>query len=892
MAAFLSPLACGTGLFGQAAGVSGAPQDSLLQAVAQADAAAGNATDDTTIGSALPDSVGSDFSTLRTIPFDADSIHRADSLKKKRFLDSRVSGTFKDSMDYRPPLSTIDMYRDANVKYTNVEMKADYAHINAKTGDIYALGSTDSLGLYKQPEFNEGKGKYALDTVRYNMKTKKLKGYTLSTQQGENYLHGEIVKIMPNKDINVGHGLMTTCNHPHPHFGFRMSKGKAIPGKKMIFGFSYMELEDVPVYPLMLPFGFVPLMSGRNSGFIFPEIGEETSKGFFVRNGGYYFALNDYIDITATGGIYTLGSWEAALSSGYRKRYSYNGQLAFRYSQDILGEKGTADYQNMSNFRFTWTHSQDPKFNPTSTFAASVNFGTSSFNKYSTQSLSEYLTTQTNSSISYSKNWAGTPFSFSTNLQHSQNSRDTTIMLSLPNFSFNVSRFNPLKRKEAVGKQRWYEKISMSYSGVFSNSVTTKEYDLFDESTLDKMRTGMKHNVPVTTSFSLFKGNLNISPSFTYNERWYFKKISKSWDTGTGMVASDTTNGFYRVWDYSLSVGGTTRIYGMFDFGNKGLIQKMRHVMTPTVGFSYTPDFGKNYYESYVNGTGTITWYTPFEGSVYGVPGRGKSAAMTFGLGNNIEMKVRDRRDTVGTRKMVLIDQLQISSSYNFAADSMNLAPFTISGRTSILKNFGINFGATLDPYMIDDKGRRIDQYTLSNGKGLGRMTAMNFSFGYTFSAGKTNTGGGPGGGQAHIPTPQEQSFIDHSGIDPAIARQMMSAQYYDFSVPWSLSFNYSFNYTKPGHDKKVVQSLGFNGSVSPTEKWRISLNGGYDFVTRKFTPGAITLGRDLHCFTMDFSWVPLGFRQSWSFTIRVKASSLKDLKYDKKSSFLDNLYD
>ncbi len=830
------------------------------------------------------------------------------------FLEDVISGKNKDSMVVDLKNNVIFVYREGDVTYQDMNLKADYMQINMGTKNIYAHGydvesdpadslsvRTDSLKAKKttRPEFLQGGTSYVMDTITYNIETEKaiIKGVT--TKEGEGFLIGDKIKKMPDNSFNIKDGIYTTCDNPEPHFCLKITKGKMIPGKKIITGPSYLHIEGVDIPFLGTPFAFFPVMGGRQSGFIVPEYGEEYVKGFFLRNGGYYFALNDYIDITALGGFYTLGSWEASASSRYMKRYKYSGGLNIRYSKDIIGEKEDADYVNTGNFSLTWSHSQDPKFKPNSTFSASVNFSSSGYSKYGSTNMEDYLNTQTNSSVAYSKSWAGTPFSLSTNLQHSQNSRDTTISLSFPNLVFNMSSISPFKRKEAVGKERWYEKVTLRYTGSFANNVTVKEDELFTEDMVKKMKNGVQHSIPISTSFNLLK-YINITPNANYNEKWYFSKIDKQWDEDQNRVVnSDTTYGFYRVFNYNYNVAASTKLYGTYQFGPKFPIQAIRHVLTPNISFGYTPDFGDEKYGYYKpvqsNANGDVTYYSPYEGSLYGVPGRGESAAISFGLTQTLEMKVKSESDTSGVKKIKIIENLSANSSYNFLADSLNLAPFSLSLRTTLFENFGLNISATLDPYVVDKAtGRRINKFMLSEGK-IGRITSAGWSFGYTFNSRKSdepaindiNSGVEMDANQADFfSDPQNQD------IDANTRRAMMTSKYYDFDVPWNLGFNYSLRYSNDGVRQSVDQTLGFTGSITLSKKWGTTFNGGYDFEAKELTPGTITISRDLHCWQMGFTWVPIGYRKSWSFNIGVRSAMLKDLKYDKSSSFYDNLYE
>ena len=815
----------------------------------------------------------------------SDSLQIDSTKKRKSFLDDVISGSNRDSLIYNLRTNKVKIFRDGIINYQDISLKsADFININMVTRDIEAYGMPNDSGVITRPVFVDNSSEYVMDTLRYNLKSEKAKIKSVFTKEGDGFLHGKVIKKMPNNDLNIAGGKYTTCDAEHPHFYLAMTKAKLIPGKKIITGPTYLVMEDVPIYFLGLPFAFFPMHGEKNSGFIIPSYGEETQKGFFLKDGGYYFAFNDYIDLTVLGGIYTKGSWEASVRSRYITRYKYSGNFSFNYSKNILGEKGSPDYINSGSYQIAWTHTQDPKFKPNSSFSASVNFSSSGYTKYGSQTLDEYLNTQTNSSISYSKSWPGKPYSFSTNIQHSQNSRDSTVSLSFPNAVFNVSRIFPFKRKEAVGKQRWYEKISLSYTGTLSNSVTVKEKDLFGKDMFKQMRNGVNHQIPISTSMNILK-YVTVNPNANYQERWYFKEIEKKWNPDTKSVeVVDTTYGFNRVYNYNFAMGMSTRIYGMFGFNNpKSPIIAIRHVITPSVSFSYASDFGKAKYGYYkpvqVDSTGRIGYYSPYENEIYGVPGRNQSAVLSFSLGNNLEMKIRSKQDSAGARKIKIFENLSISSSYNFLADSLNLSPFSVSGRTTLFNNFGINFNATFDPYQIDENGQKINKFLIEKGQ-LARLTSASFSFGYTFNS-KEDVN------SMNQPPPEYENFYRKN--NPNIQQQ--NSTYYEFRIPWNFGFNYSFTYSKLGKTKNITQTLGFNGSITLSDKWGFSFDAGYDFEMKKITPGTFSITRDLHCWQMSFNWVPIGFRQSWSFNIGVKSALLQDLKYDKRSSYYDNYY-
>ena len=853
---------------------------------------------------------------------------RWDVRPERDFLEVTLAGKNQDSLVYNVAEKMVYIYEKGDVNYgDNMNMQADFMRISMDTKEIlaYGKGNKDSLqqtttspgrtpnrdlagvdseesaektGGYTKPKFTDAGSTYEMDTVLYNIDTKKMKIKGVVTRDGEGYLTGEDVKMLPDQSFNIKGGRFTTCEDvEHPHFYIRMNKAKVIPGEKVLSGYAHFVFEDVPLYFLGLPEAMFPLNTERESGFIMPSYGEETMKGFFLRDGGYYFKFNDYVDLKLTAGIYTLGSWEANAASRYTRRYKYNGNFSLRFSKDILGDKGSADYVNQNNFKISWTHTQDPKFRPNSTFSASVNYSTSGYSKYGSTTLNDYLNAQTNSSIAFSKTWPGTPFSLSANIQHSQNSRDSTISLSLPNIVFNMSRIYPFKRKQMVGKERWYEKISMSYKATMANNVSTKQNDLFKRETLSQMRNGVQHTIPVSASFNVLN-YINLSPSLNYNERWYFKQVLREWNPDKKQVmVGDTLHGFYRVYNYSASLSASTTLYGMYQMKNPNFpLQAVRHTIQTSLGFSYAPNFGAEKYgywrQVQRNEKGDMMSYSPFSGELYGVPGNGEQGALSFSINQQVDLKVKSKKDTSGMKKLKLVDNFSVSGSYNFLADSMKLSTLSLSFRTSIIQNFGIQLSAVLDPYEIDPTtGARINKLTWARGN-LGRIASTSWSWGYTF---KSTDFYQPVVNDINSQYPEYSNpfyFNPDQPIDPNLRRQLMSGAYYDFNLPWNFGFNFSISYTNTGLRKVITKTLGFQGSLNLTDKWGVTFNGGYDFDAQKITPGVITLSRDLHCWQMNFSCVPIGARKSWSFNISANSSLLKDLKYERSSSFYDNLYE
>ena len=845
--------------------------------------------------------------TLAADTFAADTMQRDTARKPRKatgFLDGAIEGKSTDSLVYDVRNKLVYVYNEGDVTYQNSNLKADFMRIDMTDKTVFAYGKPDSLdgkAIVTKPEFSDGSASYQMDTITYNFATEKAKIKGVATQQGDGWLVGGSVKKMPDNTINIQDGMYTTCDETdHPHFYLAMTKAKVQPGKKVITGPAYLVMEDVPIYFLGIPYGFFPINMGPKSGLLMPSYGEDGTRGFFLRDLGYYITLGDYADLAVRGGFYTLGSWEASAASRYIKRYKYSGSFNIQYSNIKTGEKGEPDYLKQSNFRVQWTHSQDAKANPGSTFSASVNFATSGYNRYSANTLNDILSTQTNSSISYSKSWTGTPFSLSANMAISQNSSNQSISLTLPTVVFNVSRIYPFKRKEKTGKDRWYEKISMQYTGKMTNSVTTTESEIFTKKTLENMKNGIEHSIPVSASFNVFN-YINLSPSFNYNEKWFFKKVEYEWNPMTNKVDTMANEyGFYRLYNYSMSVSASTTVYGMYDFTKKKRdrkIQAIRHVLTPSIGFSYTPDFGDfkyGYYKSLQRDSlGTTQTYSPYAVNAYSVPSSGRNMSMNFSLSQNLEMKVLSKRDTSGVKKIKLIDELRISGSYNFLADSMRLSTIPISFRTTLFGNFGINLSATLDPYRLTPDGKRINKLFFP-----GRIVSTGWSFGYTFKS-RDDRSQTAINDITSIPPEYMNPFYDPYGtMDPVLRRQYMAQTYYDFSLPWNFGFNYTVNYSittgnypPKGYKKNVTQTVGFNGSLNLTPKMGITFQGGYDIKANRLTTSSVSITRDLHCWQMSFSWIPFGTYRSWSFNIGVKAASLSDLKYDKSQSMYENMY-
>ncbi len=827
---------------------------------------------------------------------DSAKVEPVDTTISKDAITDPVFSTGKDSTVYmlQEDDRRVLIYGDGKVTYQDMEITADFIDFDMEKKVAFARGTYDTVThtVKGKPVFKQGSENFEMDSMYFNFETKKAKIYAVVTQQSEGYLHGKAIKRMPDNVIYVHGGKYTTCDAACPHYYLGLTKAKVIPNDKVITSVAYLVLEDVPM-PLAIPFGLFPQTSSRASGIIIPSYGEETSRGFFFRDGGYYFAPNDYFDVAVTGSIYTLGSWEAGARSSYLWKYHFSGGFNFNYANNVIGEPGSSDYATNTAFSLQWNHSQDPKFSPNKTFAASVNFTTTSFRNTNERTLSESLTNTTQSSISYSQVWPGTPFSLSVAATHSHNTRDSMITLGLPSLNFNMAAITPFKRKERVGSVRWYEQIRIPLTVNLQNTITAKEYEFNDFNNLVKnhMKNGLRYNTNLSVPLMLAKF-INVTPSISYNGRLYFSHVDQEWvDTAgnAGYVRRDTIYTPSHDYDFSTSLSASTRIYGMYQFGGRSPVQAIRHVATPSVSLSWRPDFSDPgwgmYEEIQADSSGNKIRYSPNQNGIYGTAGAGKNASLSFSLGNTLEMKVKSKSDTTGTgtKKIKLLEALNFSASYNLLADSMQLSTIGFSGRTTLFGTLGISFQGTLDPYAYafrtDSRGvstaYKTARWSYKSGP-LVRLTNFGFSFGYAFNKDSkvSNT----------LPQPVP------SVLDPAGAYDGLQVAYADFSLPWTFNISYSFTYTKPYDIPTIMQTLNFNGSLSLTKKWQIGFQSGYDLAQRKIAPTSVNLSRDLHCWAMNFSWIPIGSWQSWSFNIAIKSSMLKDLKYDRRQSRFDQM--
>lgn len=848
----------------------------------------------------------------------ADSTSRADSLfllDKSSLTRPAFSGA-KDSIrqDFSNGQRKMYYWGDVEVSYENIKLKADYMEYDMSTGTVYARGTYDSLAQeWKgQPEMTQGSQTFNMEEVRYNFNTRKARITNMITKEDDGILHGKNIKMMPDKSINITKGKYTVCDLEHPHYYLKLSSAKVVtkPSQKTVFGPAHLVVEDVDL-PIGIPFGFIPKRPDRATGLLMPSFGEENARGFYLRDAGMYFVLGDYFDMSLTGDYYTLGSWAANLNSRYMVKYKFTGNLAVNYSVDQTGEKGSTDFFQSKNFGVRWSHSQDSKAHPGTSFSASVNFSSPSNSRYNSHSVSEALQNQISSSISYSKNWNG-KFNLSVNALHSQNSRDSSYTFTLPNITFSVSTFYPFKIKNRVGKERFYEKFALGYNTSIQNKINFKASEFGEPGFIDKFQNGVAHNFSIKLpDFTLFK-YLNVAPNVSYGMNWFFRKSEAYFDPETNSVKTEMGKQFGTfgaTHNYSGSLSMSTRIYGMYNFGKYHKIQALRHVVSPSVSMSFSPEKGKAF-----NGWRTFNYvdtlgvqksydYNIYQGQINSAPGKGKSATMSISLGNNLEAKVRDMKDTTGTgsKKVKILDQFNFSTGYNFLADSLKMNNVGLSMSTSIFGKLGINGNMNFDPYAINERGQRVNKYNLLETGVPLRLTNVSSSVSYSLSGKGTVKGndgskssGGDGGGSGN-PADYYRRIYYHPLTGEYIPGGWL--YYTNPNVPWSLNFNYSFSmsrsysYANNQLSKKdnYTQTLGVQGNIQLTPKMSVQAQSGWDFTAMKMTTTQFSFRYDLHCFNISVSWVPSGMYQSYSFLISANAAALADLlRFKKSTSYWD----
>ena len=912
----------------------------------------------------------------------ADSLSRTDStasarkdsldLLGKSSLERPAFSTAKDSIitDFSNGQRKIYYYGGATVTYQDMQLTADYLEYDLKTNTVFARGrkniaTGEMEGL---PEMSEGGQTYKMDELFYNFDTKKARITNMVTRESEGILQGKKIKMLPDKSINMTGGVYTVCDLEHPHYYLELSMAKVItqPSQKTVFGPARPVFADVPL-PIGLPFGFVPRKPTRATGLLMPTFGEEQARGFYVRDMGMYFVFGDYFDLSLTGSYYTLGSWSVDVNSRYKVNYKFNGTLAFTFSNDQSGEKGSTDFVQSQNFGFRWSHSQDSKSHPGTTFSASVNFSSPSNSRYNARSVTDAQQNQIGSSVSYSHNWNG-KFNLSVNAQHNQNSRDSSYSFTLPNVTFSVTRFYPFKQKTRVGKEKFYEKISFGYSTSLQNRLSFKLRDMQDYvidgqgnfltktdangktyrvkeigdslsvKALEKLTNGMSHNFQIgLPNFTLLK-YINVTPSVSYGMNWMFNKgrqyleeekdedgnpIMVTDKQGNQVIAQKAVsdpgrafNGFGATHTYSGSMSMSTRIYGMFNFGKHRKIQAIRHVITPSVSLSYSPEKGTAFngwrtLDAYYDKRGTFHDETMY--NIYSVsghhnsvspPGRGQSGTMSLSIGNNLEAKVRDTRDTTGTgsKKVKLLDQLNINTSYNFLADSLRMQNVGVTASTNLFEQVNISGNLNFDPYAVNEMGQRINKFNIAATGVPLRLTnaSLSLSFGKSGKGAINGNDGskeGGGGGSSN-----DNSY--HRVYYHPITGEYIPGGYVYYmnpSAPWSFNISYSFNYAKSYSyqattkelivNDKFTQTINLSGNIKLTPRMSIQATSGFDIMAMRFTTTQFSATYDLHCFNIAVSWVPMGTYKSYSFRIAANASALADLlRFKKSDSYMDNL--
>lgn len=888
---------------------------------------------DTTGTKAAADSIPQRAYTILPDTSLRDSLYKDTVRKSKSALEEPVSYSAKDSITFDYTNSRAHLFGGSQVNYQNLQLTADDISLSLDSSLVHASGRPDSTGAIQgKPLFKQGEDEYEPDRISYNFKTRKAFISNVYTQEGEGFMQSREGKRDSSGVMYVQNGKYTTCDAEHPHFYVSLTRAKMHPGKNVIFGPAYLVVEDVPL-PLAIPYGFFPFSSSYKSGFIMPTYGDETTRGFYLRDGGYYFAINDKVDLKVLGEFYTKGSWGLSAQTNYKKRYRFGGNFFFSYQNTKEGEKNMPDYSVSKSFKLTWSHRQDAKANPTQSFSASVNFATSSYERNNLTSMynpESYTQSTRTSSVSYSKTFSKVGLTLSGTFNLSQNMRDSSISVTLPTLSISQSRFNPFKRKKAAGKERWYEKIAMSYTGTLANSINTKEDKLFHSSLVKDWRNGMRHQVPISASFSVLN-YINVTPSFTFTDRMYTHKVMQGWDTDRQAVQRDTVYGFYNVYNYNMSISANTKLYGMYRpmpwFGGKK-IAAIRHVFTPTVSFSYAPDFSQSrfgFYDSYVktdaNGNVSTVRYSPFSGMMYGTVGQGMTGSVTMDVANNIEMKVRTDKDSTGYRKISLIDELGGSLSYNMAAKRRPWSDLNLRARIKLTKKYTYSMNAVFATYAYekDENGRVYvgDHTEWSRGR-FGRFqgTAQNISYSISNETFRKLFG------KKHRTTTSDDELDEEldeeeetdptmQNVDPDRKKGKTGANqesngdvdedgYLKFSLPWSINIGYGvtirentqgrFNDKRMRYPYKLSHTLNFSGNIRISEGWNINFSSGYDFNMHKLSMTTASLSRDLHCFQMSCSMVISPYT-SYNFTFACKAGTLADaLKWKKQSSYSSNI--
>lgn len=855
----------------------------------------------------------------------------ADSAKRKPGIDAPVDYECTDSLVYDAETRLVHLYGKAQVKYMDMTLNAAKITMNMDSSMVRAAGERDTAGILQdKPVYSQGSDNYHSELMAFNFKTKK--GYitNVETTQGDGFMQSQHSKRAADGTLYLEHAKYTTCDAKHPHFYVALSRAKVRPGKESVFGPAYLVVADVPL-PLAVPYGFLPFNKKYSSGFIMPSYGDETSRGFYLRDGGYYFAINDYMDFKALGEIYTKGSWGLSAETNYRKRYRYNGNFYISFLRTVDGEKNMPDYAVTKSLKVQWTHSKDAKASPNTTFSARVNFASENYERSNLESMYNplaYTQSTRASSVSFSHTFPsiGLNIAGSTNL--TQSLRDSSVSMTLPDLSISLNRFYPFRRKHQAGKERWYEKISMSYTGSLSNSINTKEDKLFKSNLVKDWRNGMQHRIPIDATFQVFK-YINISPQFSLRDIMYTNRVMRSWDETTQKEVADTTYGFYNLYDWSLGVSANTTLYGFYKpwrklFGDK--IIAVRHVFKPSVSFSYAPDFTSSHYgyqRTYVktdaNGEVSTVTYSPYSGGIYSYPSGTKQGMITMSVSNNVEMKVKSDRDTTGERKISIIDELYGALSYNMAAETRPWSNLNTRIRLKLTKNYTFSMAAVFATYAyaFDKNGRVVtsDRTEWSYGR-FGRFQGMSQNLSYTFNNETLSKLFSRRSDRSTASNDETDTDTDTDAEDANIDPDLRNAKkggkqkkqkakvdedgYLRFSLPWSFTVSYGIsmaedrskqiNVRRMRYPYSFTQTMNFSGYLRIAEGWNISFTSGYDFNYHELSMTTASVSRDLHCFEMSCS-VVLRPYSSFNFTFRARANELADaLKWDKRSSYSSNI--
>jgi len=795
----------------------------------------------------------------------------SDTMISKDALGSKLQYKASDSIRYDMKNRLVYLFGKVEVYYEDIELKAEEIEINLDSNLVMARGKQDSTGkFYGEPVMKEAGKEFQAHDIKYNFNTKKGIITEVMTHEGESYIHGKKVYKTPDNVMYIRNGKYTTCNLKHPHYYFSSAKLKIIPKDKIVTGPANLVIEDVPT-PIGIPFGFFPNTDKQQSGILIPTPGESGQLGFFLLGGGYYWGVSDKLSMQLTGDVYSKGSWGSNFISNYNNRYRFNGNLDVRYSIFKNGIEGLPNFSERKDFFLRWNHTQDPKARPNSNFSANVNVGTSqNFTNNFNSSTQDFLSATFNSTISYKKTWDEKPFNLAINGFHSQNNVSKAVTVRLPEVAFNVSRLQPLKTKTPGKRNDLLDNFGVSYSMNFKNEVTAGD-SLFGLNNLEvlsgQFKNGMRHAIPISTSMKVLK-HFTVNPSFNYSEIWYLESVDKKWDNTINELVVDTVNGFVRANSYDMNVNLTTKMYGMYQYKGK-MIKALRHVITPSVGLSYIPENNQGL-KSYIDSTNTKFEYSIFQNGIYGSTNRQEAGNVNLGLLNNFEMKVRNRKDSLGEdKKIKLLENLGFRSSYNMIADSLRWSNISIDARTNIFRVVSLNYNAQLDPYQLDSLGRKINLFEVNSTGRIGRLVSSNLAIGFTLKSKQSTTTEK----KSNFGTEQELAYI-----------RANPEAFIDFNVPWTLNVNYNIRYSKPQFVSTTVQTLNFSGDLSLTQKWKIGMTSGYDFQAKDFTYTTVDIYRDLHCWEMSFNWVPFGIRQSYLFTIKIKSAILQDLKMTRRS--------